>query len=222
MALLHRAELTPSKTELLDTWAPGQSWFAGDSGVALESVAAFRFDDPEGEVGVETLLVRAGDGPTMQVPLTYRGAPLEGGTSALIGTMEHSVLGKRWVYDGTGDPVYLMTTAAAALSGSHQAALFVDVDGQRVERDPTARVSGSGSDPADVALPAVQDISSRDEGPVTVVETPTNVLVIRRVLDGSAMERPVSCTGSVSDQAMLTGTWSGVAQPQPLVLVLSR
>ncbi len=62
-------------------------------------------------MGVETLLVRVGEGPVLQVPLTYRGAPLPGGESALVGTMEHSVLGPRWVYDGTGDPVYVATLA---------------------------------------------------------------------------------------------------------------
>lgn len=222
MALLHRAELTPSKTELLDGWAPGQPWFVGEPGVALTTIAAYRFDDPEGEVGVETLLVRAGDGPPMQVPLTYRGAPLDGATAALIGTMEHSVLGKRWVYDGAGDPVYVMTTAAAALSGGHQAALYVDVDGERVEREPTALVSGSGSNPVDVALPAVQKISSRDEGTVTVVETPQSVLVIRRILDDAGLVRPASVTGSFADEAELAGTWTGVSERQQLVLAMAR
>jgi len=35
------------------------------------------------------------------VPLTYRGAPLDGAEDALVGTTEHGVLGRRWVYDGT-------------------------------------------------------------------------------------------------------------------------
>lgn len=222
MALLHQAELTPSKTELLDNWAPGQPWFVGERGVAIASIAAFRFDDPEGEVGVETLLVRAGDGPIMQVPLTYRGAPLEGAESALIGTMEHSVLGKRWVYDGAADPVYLLTTAEAALSGGHEAALFVDIDGERVERKPTAIVHGSGSGPADIALPAAPDVSLHNEGQVTVVETPASVIVIRRVLDGSAIERPAAIAGAVSAEALLSGTWAEITEAQPLVLVLSR
>ena len=43
------------------------------------------------------------------MPVTYRDAPLPGADAWLIGTMDHSVLGKRWVYDGVGDPVYLLT-----------------------------------------------------------------------------------------------------------------
>src|ERR1700710_2202585 len=101
MALLHRATLQPSKLELLQDWAPTQPWFDGDRSAELVTVAAYRFDDPEGEVGIETLLVRAGDGPVLQVPLTYRAAPLDGGDAWLIGTMQHSVLGQRWTYDGT-------------------------------------------------------------------------------------------------------------------------
>lgn len=48
----------------------------------------------------------SGDHPvTYQVPFSYRGAPVAGADAALIGTTEHGVLGKRWVYDGTRDPV---------------------------------------------------------------------------------------------------------------------
>ncbi len=142
MALLYQAELRPSKMELLDGWAPSQPWFRGEPGVKLVSVAAFRFDDPEGEVGVETHLVRAGDGPIMQMPVTYRGAPLVGAEESLIGTMEHSVLGKRWVYDGAGDPVYLLTVASVALAGAGQAELVVEVDGELVKQEPNAMVTG--------------------------------------------------------------------------------
>ena len=43
----------------------------------------------------------------VQVPLTFRGAPLEGCEHALIGTTTHSTLGERWVYDGVHDPVFV-------------------------------------------------------------------------------------------------------------------
>src|SRR5690349_21374341 len=98
MALLHKATVTPTKLELLAGWLPGRRWHQSASG-ELERVAAFRFDDPAGAVGIETMLVRFGDGPVHHVPLTYRDAPLPGCDNWLIGTAEHSVLGKRWVYD---------------------------------------------------------------------------------------------------------------------------
>jgi Maltokinase N-terminal cap domain len=219
MALLHQAELNPSKTELLDTWVPSQPWFVGDVGHALASVGAFRFDDPEGEVGVETLLVRAGNGPVLQVPVTYRGAPLSGAESSLMGTMEHSVLGKRWVYDGAGDPVYLLTTAAAALTGGVQAPLFVDIDGQRVERKQSALITATGTSEVLVSLPAVLDVAVQREGRTTVVETPEFQLVIQRVLDGSLLERSQLGSEPAEAEGMLLGTWAGAVEPQELVLV---
>ena len=62
MALLHGgASLVPSKLELLAAWLPSRPWFTGDAS-ALEAVGSYRFDDPDGEVGMETHLVRAGEG----------------------------------------------------------------------------------------------------------------------------------------------------------------
>lgn len=98
------ATLTPSKTDLMKAWLPHQPWFAGDAG-DLATVGQFRFVDPAGEVGVQVTLVTSG-GVLYQVPLTYRDAPLEGAEAALLGTMEHSALGTRWIYDALSDPVY--------------------------------------------------------------------------------------------------------------------
>ena len=46
------------------------------------------------------------DGSVLHVPVTYRAAPVAGADEHLIGTMEHSVLGRRWAYDGCADPVF--------------------------------------------------------------------------------------------------------------------
>jgi Maltokinase N-terminal cap domain len=145
MALLYRTELRPSKLELLAAWAPSQPWFIGDADAPLVQVGHFRFDDPEGEVGVETLLVRAGDGPVLQIPLTYRNEPLPGAESALIGTMEHGVLGTRWTYDALADPVYRGELARAILTGGTQVEMWVEVDGVMTQREPTAHVVGTGT-----------------------------------------------------------------------------
>lgn len=223
MALLHRAELRPSKIELLDGWVQSQPWFEGGTGTGLTQVAAFRFDDPEGEVGVETLLVRAGDGPILQVPLTYRNAPLERAEAWLVGTLQHSVLGKRWVYDGVGDPVYLLTVATAAVTGGHQAELFVDIDGERVQREPTALVAGSGTGAAPgPALPSIDHLTVRDEHDLTIAEADTLQVVLLRVPGGATLRRPESLTGTVRAEGTLTGTWAGQSEPQPLVLAVTR
>jgi hypothetical protein len=160
MALLHRANLVPSKLELLAGWAPDQPWFAGERDAALSTVASFRFDDPDGEVGVETLLVRAGDGPVMQIPLTYRNEQRDGSQDGFIGTLEHSVLGTRWVYDATTDPVYLGELARAILTGGTQVEQWIEIDGVMTQRESTARVVGSGRETApdldDVVLEVIR------------------------------------------------------------------
>ncbi len=146
MAILHAdADITPTKPELLAAWVPAQPWFVGDA-TALEHVGAYRFDDPDGEVGMETHLVRAGDGPILQVPWTYRGAPLDGAESHLVGTMEHTVLGSRWIYDAIGDPVYQSVLATTILTGGTHAELEREfADGHTEIMEPSVRVKGSGS-----------------------------------------------------------------------------
>ena len=66
MELLHKADLRPSKMGLLNGWLPSQPWFSGDAEAGITKVASFRFDDPDGEVGIETLLVQAGEDAILQ------------------------------------------------------------------------------------------------------------------------------------------------------------
>jgi maltokinase len=117
VAEIHKGTwLRPGKKELLTRWMGAQRWYASKGSTPdLTVLTGWRLADPAGAVGIETLLVSdaAGAEPvTYQVPLTYRGAPVEALGGALVGTMEHGVLGSRWVYDGAHDPVY----AAALLS----------------------------------------------------------------------------------------------------------
>ena len=195
MALLHRATVSPSKLELLTDWLPGRSWFP--AGLPLERVGSFRFDDPAGQVGVETLLVAAGDGTLLQVPLTYRNAPVDGLERHLVGTAEHSVLGRRWVYDGCADPVWAATLATAVLTGGTQAEELVDTgDGAPAPRDPDVTVRGSGSAGAPVAEVGVP--AADDQGPITVVRVAGWELVLARVV---GTELTAAHT--------LTGWWAG-------------
>jgi hypothetical protein len=107
MATIHtRTTMTPTKLELLANWLPRQSWYRGPGAPSgLTRAGGFRLDDPAGEVGIEFLLVGADEETTYLVPMTYRGAPLDGADDALIGTSEHGVLGTRWIYDAAYDPV---------------------------------------------------------------------------------------------------------------------
>lgn len=147
MAIVHRAELKPSKIELISAWLPTCSWFDGVAPV--ERVATYRFDDPDGEVGIETFLVSSGDA-LFHVPLTYRGAPCEG--AGLVGTLEHSVLGPRWVYDGPSDPVYTSVVRDVITTGGRDVDM-VFADGAPVPRaEWLADVVGSGADAEAAAL----------------------------------------------------------------------
>ena len=136
MAIIHRATISPTKLELLEDWLGGD--LAGPS--ELRQVGSYRFDDPDGEVGIEAMLVTRG-GPVRHVVLTYRGAPLGSADDHLITTMEHSALGKRWVYDGQGDPVAIGAYRRALAGQEEQAALEIwDGDTLVDTRDPSVEL----------------------------------------------------------------------------------
>jgi hypothetical protein len=205
MALIHRATLTPTKLELLAARLPDRPWFSAPAG-DLERVAGYRFDDPAGAVGIETVLVRAGDGPVFQVPLTYRAAPLTGADAWLLGTSEHSVLGTRWVYDAVGDPVYAAVLAHAVLTGADQAE-EVFADGER--RAPTMAIASTAGEPT--APPAVGAVLRVVGDDPAVIVTDTVELTVARRLD----------PGATLPGTVLTGTWPGQGTPVPLASALA-
>lgn len=142
MAILHAAKLSPTKAEAIAAWLPAQSW-APAGADAIELVGAYRFDDPEGQVGLEVHLVQAG-GVLLQVPLTYRDAPLDGADAHLVTRMHHSVLGERWVYDGLYDPVFTRMLAAVTMTGCGQAVGLVEYGGRWVVVPTPVLLSGGG------------------------------------------------------------------------------
>ena len=101
MAIFHVATNTPPKSELIADWIHLQPWGPPVAG-PVEMLGGFHLDDPDGEVGMQVFVVGVG-GSCFQVPLTYRARPTPNGDGALIGEMEHSVLGPRFVYDGLAD-----------------------------------------------------------------------------------------------------------------------
>jgi hypothetical protein len=145
MAVLHhRATITPTKQELVTSWLDRQR--LGGTG-DVEMLAAYRFDDPAGEVGIEAFLVRR-SGSVFHLPVTYRDAPLDGAEVDLLTIMEHSVLGRRWVYDAVGDPVALACYAAALAGRQEQAAFELWDGGTRVgQRPPSVALAASGPGP---------------------------------------------------------------------------
>ena len=142
MALFHRATITPTKAELIAEWSPTQPW-GPPADIPVEVIGSYRFDDPDGRVGMETHLARAG-GSLLQVPLTYRDEPLEGADDALIGEMQHSVLGTRWVYDGLRDPRHVVMLAAVAMTGQGEALGMAVYDGRWYIAPSNVRIHGGG------------------------------------------------------------------------------
>lgn len=180
MAILHPATISPTKDELVTPWLRSQLWWDGVE--ERDPVGAFRFDDPAGEVGMEAFLLGSSDGRTLFVPLTYRGSELPGAAAHLLGTMEHSVLGRRWVYDACADPVFVATLVDVIRSGGEQAALEVHrADGSVETRTPTAQVRGSGA--AELVSPGPDaQVSPVDDTDRTVVRVDDlTITVARRV-----------------------------------------
>jgi hypothetical protein len=203
VALLHKATITPGKLDALTAWLPGRSWLDGADVSTLTQVGSYRFDDPAGAVGIETLLVRTADGRLLQLPLSYRSAPLTGAEDALVTTMEHSVLGSRWAYDGCADPVPMRALTAAILTGGHEAELEIDTGTGLERREPTVRVIGSGTPPA--AVPELAAVAATDGPDGTIVSAGAFVLTVRRWLD-----RPEPATLGAQT---LHGTWAGTDVP---------
>ena len=194
MGIVHKATLSPSKQELVEAWLPSRSWAEGHQ--IAGKVAEYRFDDPEGEVGVETILWRTEDGTVLQTPLTYRAVPLAGAEEHLVGTTDHSVLGERWVYDGCGDPVWAATLAVAILTGARQAQMFFEENGARVDIPARMQVRGSGSGSA---APAVEVVSSVcDQGSVTKVRAGSVEIRLARVV-GTPLGEGAYLSGSVGE-----------------------
>ncbi|MGW0392463.1 maltokinase N-terminal cap-like domain-containing protein [Streptomyces sp. NPDC003042] len=185
MAVIHRTTMSPGKLELLADWMPSRPWYRGGAAVPrLAGAGGFRLDDPEGEVGIEFMVVTdtSGAAPvTYQVPLTYRGAPLEGADDGLIGTSEHGVLGKRWIYDGAHDPVLvgqLLALLAGRVTAQDQSASDTP--------DPTVEVRTEGAGVGENLIGPGAVTDTADATVLTVgpagLERPVLALTVSRVL----------------------------------------
>lgn len=200
-AIIHQAELNPSKLGMLDAWLQRQDWFDGTGPL---SQIAYRFNDPEGEVGVETFIVTDAQAMQWQVPVTYRGAPLEGAEEALITTMQHSVLGERWVYDGRFDEVYRAELVRTIVTGDTNASLSTGLT-------PDVRAVGSG---AEDEAPELVDVHVDDTGFGFADELGDTWRVeIARRFDDLADDLDDPDEGEV-----LTGVWLFEGQPRSAVL----
>jgi hypothetical protein len=218
MAVIHNTTMSPAKLELLAAWLPAQPWYQDvGHGPELTRSGGFRLDDPRGETGIEFMVVTDGSGDqavTYQMPLTYRAAALAGAGDALIGTSQHGVLGRRWIYDGTRDLV-LVTQLVAAIQGT------AEPQAQTVSHTPDPTVT---SRPAWNGAVTVTGSSVAEDGPsgtdlrVETAGTDGPFMVrVHRVLraapDGPAVPPGLSATWRRPDGTVAAGVFASTQGP---------
>jgi hypothetical protein len=195
--LLHEATISPRKDELVDPWLRTRPWWDGEP--ERGPVASFRLDDPAGQVGLECFLLGSASGSTLFVPVSYRDGPLGGAEASLLGTMEHSVLGTRYVYDACADPVFVATVLDTIRSGGRQADLLVRrADGTEVVREPAATARGDG-------VPTTPRHDPRL--PVSLTDTSDRTLVSGAGFELTVVRRPSNAPAGPA----LTGSFAGGA-----------
>ena len=102
----------------------------------VTNIGAFRFVDPNGKVGIETLLVRETDGALLQFPVTYREQRIS--DTHEVGTTEHSHLGTRHITKIVADPVAVTEIIRVILEG--------DTNVQRSDgKTSTYEIRGTGT-----------------------------------------------------------------------------
>ncbi len=205
MGLFHRATITPSKPELVERFVRAAG--LADPDETVSPIGSFRFDDPAGEVGMETHLVGVGE-RVVQVPLTYRDRERDDADDTLVGTTEHSVLGTRWVYDGVSDPVYLTMLAAVAMTGQGEALGMVEHDGRWTVCPANVRITGGGWSGQRVPVNEFVPTDSANAGDPIMLRNDGFELEFHRHPEPA--ERP---------PLGLTATWDGLDQPVLLAAV---
>jgi hypothetical protein len=207
VAIFHRATITPTKGELIAKWVPTRPW-GPSAAEPIDVIGSYRFDDPDGRVGMETHLVSAG-GALFQVPLTYRDEPLDGADDALITEMQHSVLGTRWVYDGLCDPRFVIMLAGVAMTGQGEALGMAVHDGRWYIAPTNVRIHGGGWTQERVPVDGFE-LESDDATASVLRNDRFELTLFRRPVPGP---RP---------QIGLTATWDGLAEAVVLAEVRER
>lgn len=207
MAIIHQATLSPSKLELLTAHVQSVPALAGHVSGELRQVGAYRFDDPAGQVGIETHLLTSDSGETLQVPVVYRNEALDGAEQSLLGTMQHSVLGERFVYDACIDPIYIGELVRTIVTGGSEVAEIVETPEGQVPRDPSVNVRGSGA--AGNAVPVLEALQVSRDGTETRVDAGVVSVTVRHLL--------VPEVEAVASS--LSGTWQRGIAPVTLAVL---
>lgn len=138
ISIIENAVLKPTKREVAEQWL---GYF--------EHIGSYRFVDPDGQVGIESLIGFDLDRRLVQMPVTYRSAEFD--AEHTLTTMDHSVLGTRYVSNAMGDPVavreyirvILEADNGAQRSDGKVSVLDVRGSGNREENSPSGRCAFS-------------------------------------------------------------------------------
>lgn len=202
MAIFHVATNVPPKLDIIAKWIVDQPWGPGP-GEALELVGSFHVEDPDGEVGMQVHLVQA-SGEIYQVPLTYRAVWSPQMEAAFMSTMEHSVLGTRFVYDGMGDERFVSVFAGVAACGYGQTLGFAQHNGRWEAWPETTTIQGHGRVAGRVLVDGFEPIASAGTDRVVLRNEQIELTVYRRLVARG--------TPSIGTTAILPG------QPAPVAL----
>ena len=138
---------------------------------------------------MECFLFGSASGSTLFVPVTYRDAPLQGREASLLGTMEHSVLGTRYVYDACADPVFVATVLHTIRCGGRQADLLLKrADGTEVDRAPNATAKGDGVSTVPHHDPGLPVFPTDESDRTTIAGSDFEITLMRRL--GAAPQGP--------------------------------
>ncbi|WP_080792741.1 CG0192 family protein [Corynebacterium pacaense] len=129
IAKIYKTTLDPTKEAVARAWV-------GD----VKLVGSYRLvDTVDDATGIEVLIASDPDGRLVQIPFTYRSQEIN--PEQTLTTIEHGVLGTRWVTNALGDPVAVREFIRTILTGDHGATrddgveAYLDVHGTGSEKD---------------------------------------------------------------------------------------
>ncbi len=131
IAKMYDTTVVPSKEDIARAWAG-----------SVNLKGSYRLvDTVDGEVGIEVLIATDLDGRMIQIPFSYRSEEIN--PEQTLSSVDHGVLGKRWVTNALGDPVAVREIIRTILTGDDGAtrddgvAAYLDIRGtgdeERVE-----------------------------------------------------------------------------------------
>lgn len=129
IAKIYTTTLSPTKESIARAWV-------GD----VTLLGSYRLVDTlDGETGIEVLIAADPDGRLVQIPFSYRSEEIN--PAHTLSTIEHGVLGTRWVSNALGDPSAVREFIRTILTGDDGATrddgvpAFLNVRGTGTEKD---------------------------------------------------------------------------------------